>query len=175
MDRVSVSKDARSFFRQKLEGKHSSRSSRRETDLHLAPKGAPNHPTIHLRISWYYFQRHFSLLWCRFLPKKDALIPTPKATSRVILVIRSIPNLLSLSCQHGVWKSQKKSHLRLRAKRATFTFWVDKNKLKMIHSGEFCGHTVLPDRLILIGQKLVENAKIQMRHFVEFSNNVNVY
>ena len=27
---------------------------------------------------------------------------------------------------HGVWKSQKKSHSTLRAKRATFTFWVDK-------------------------------------------------
>ena len=26
-------------------------------------------------------------------------------------------------------------------------------------------HTVLPDRSILIGQKLVENAKIQIRHF----------
>ena len=25
--------------------------------------------------------------------------------------------------------------------------------------------TVLPDRSILIGQKMVENAKIQMRHF----------
>ena len=31
---------------------------------------------------------------------------------------------------HGVWKSQKKSHLKLRAKRATFTFWVAKHLLK---------------------------------------------
>ena len=51
---------------------------------------------------------------------------------------------------------------------------------KMVYFGEFlkteaCGQTVLPDRSVLIGQKLVENAKIQMRHFVEFSNNVNVY
>ena len=33
---------------------------------------------------------------------------------------------------------------------------------------EVCGQTVLPDRSVLIGQKLVENAKIkknQMRHF----------
>ena len=29
--------------------------------------------------------------------------------------------------EHGVWKSQKKSHSTLRAKRATFTFWVDKS------------------------------------------------
>ena len=37
----------------------------------------------------------------------------------------------------------------------------------MVNFGEFlktlnaCGQTVLPDRSILIGQKLVENAKIQ--------------
>ena len=29
---------------------------------------------------------------------------------------------------------------------------------------EACGQTVLPDRSVLIGQKLGENAKIQMRH-----------
>ena len=32
---------------------------------------------------------------------------------------------------HSVWKSPKKSHSLLRAKRATFTFWVDKSSLKM--------------------------------------------
>ena len=32
---------------------------------------------------------------------------------------------------HGVWKSQKKSHSTLRAKRVTFTFWVDKSSIKM--------------------------------------------
>ena len=63
MDRVSVSKDARSFFRQKLEGKH---SSRRETDLHLAPKGPPKpsyHPSKNLMkvLSKTFFVR------CRFL------------------------------------------------------------------------------------------------------------
>ena len=30
---------------------------------------------------------------------------------------------------------------------------------------EACGQTVLPDRSVLMGQKLVENAKIQMWHF----------
>ena len=43
----------------------------------------------------------------------------------------------------------------------------------MVHFGEFlkaevCSQTVLPDRLLLIGQKLTENAKIaktKMRHF----------
>ena len=54
----------------------------------------------------------------------------------------SIPETL----QHGVWKSQKKSH------------------------GQF-GQTVLPDNSILIWQKLME---IQMRHFfLHFSNNVS--
>ena len=32
---------------------------------------------------------------------------------------------------HSVWKSNKKSHSTLRAKRVTFTFWVDKSSLKM--------------------------------------------
>ena len=44
------------------------------------------------------------------------------------------------SISHGVWKSQKKSHSSLRAKRATFTFWMDKsswNKPKMVHFNEF--------------------------------------
>ena len=30
---------------------------------------------------------------------------------------------------------------------------------------EACGQTVLPDRPVLIGQKLAENANIQKRHF----------
>ena len=30
---------------------------------------------------------------------------------------------------------------------------------------EACGQTVLPDRSVLIGQKLVEIAKIKMQHF----------
>ena len=30
---------------------------------------------------------------------------------------------------------------------------------------EACGQAVLPDRSVLLGQTLVENAKIQIRHF----------
>ena len=65
---------------------------------------------------------------------------------------------------------RKKSHSTLRAKRAMFTFWVDKNSLKMPKMVDFwrvfekfkaCGQTVLPDRTILIGQKMVENVKIE--------------
>ena len=33
----------------------------------------------------------------------------------------------TIAAQHGVWKSQKKSHSTLRAKRASYTFWVDKS------------------------------------------------
>ena len=72
-------------------------------------------------------------------------------------------------CLHGVWKPQKKYHSTLRAKRATFTFWMDKSSLKMpkmlilasFWKPKACGQTELPDRSVLIGQKLVENAKIQ--------------
>ena len=40
--------------------------------------------------------------------------------------------------------------------------------LRVFDKPEVCGQTVLPDRSILIGQKLTENAKMaksQMRHF----------
>ena len=42
-----------------------------------------------------------------------------------------VPAEVNLGLAHGVWKSQKKYHSTLRAKRATFTFRVDKNSLKM--------------------------------------------
>ena len=64
-----------------------------------------------------------------------------------------------------MFENQKKSHLTLRAKRATFTFKVDKSSLKMpksVYFGNFGGQTVLPDR------GLKKNAKIEkskMRHF----------
>ena len=38
---------------------------------------------------------------------------------------------------------------------------------------EACSQTALPDRSLLIRQKLVANAKIQMLHFEEFSNSVS--
>ena len=34
---------------------------------------------------------------------------------------------LKIAHSHGVWKSKKTSHSTLQAKRATFTFWVDKS------------------------------------------------
>ena len=48
--------------------------------------------------------------------------------------------------------------------------------LSSFRKPEAFGQTVLPDLSILIGQKLMENAKKSkkyfMRHFEEFSNNV---
>ena len=35
--------------------------------------------------------------------------------------------IINVLSKHGVWKSQIKSYSTLRAKRATFTFWVDKS------------------------------------------------
>ena len=77
---------------------------------------------------------------------------------------------------HGVWKSQKKSHSTLQAKRATFSFWVDKSELKMpkmVHFGEFLKTWSLRSNSVTrqvsfnrtkIGGKC-QNSKIQMRHF----------
>ena len=60
---------------------------------------------------------------------------------RIIVDIRTKKKKSSfLLRNHGVWKSQEKSHSTLRAKRATFTFWVDKSSLKMpkmVQFGEF--------------------------------------
>ena len=81
---------------------------------------------------------------------------------------------------HGVWKSQKKSHSTLRAKRAMFTFWVDKSYLKMpkiVHFGEFLKTWSKRSNSVTrqvsfnstkIGGK-GRNSKIQMRHFGWFS------
>ena len=53
---------------------------------------------------------------------------------------------------HGVWNSQKKSHSTLGARRATFTFWVDKSKLKMPKNGPFW--------------RVFENLRLAVKHSV---------
>ena len=53
---------------------------------------------------------------------------------------KKVKQEITSTSYHSVWKSQKKSHSTLWAKRATFTFWVDKNELKkndMRHLGDF--------------------------------------
>ena len=57
------------------------------------------------------------------------------------------------------------SHSTLQAKRATFTFCLGKSSLKLPKMVHFRGQIVLPDRSLFFIQKLLKNAKIQMRHF----------
>ena len=68
--------------------------------------------------------------------------------------------------EHSVWKSQKKSHSKLRAKQ------IDKSSLKMPISASFwkpeaCSQTVLPDKSVFnrtkIGRKC-QSWTIHMRH-----------
>ena len=91
-------------------------------------------------------------------------------TALLILRSTSINSFVGKNkVQHSVWKSLKMSHSILRAKRATFTFRVDKSESKMpkiVHFASFwktesLGQTVLPDRSFWIGQKLLENAKFK--------------
>ena len=73
----------------------------------------------------------------------------------------------------------KKSHSTLRAKRATFTFWVDKSSLKMpkmVNFGEFLKTWSLQSnnvtRQVTFNRTKI-NGKFQMRHFEKFSNIVH--
>ena len=47
------------------------------------------------------------------------------------------------------------------AKNVSFNIASEASYVYIFHFGEFCGQTVLPELLLLIGQKLVENAKYQ--------------
>ena len=77
------------------------------------------------------------------------------------LVMNNI-GLQGVWVMHSVWKSFKNV---LFSSEAMFTFWVEKcpkwSILASFWKPEGCGQTVLPDRSVLIGQKLVENAKIE--------------
>ena len=74
----------------------------------------------------------------------------------------------SRNLQCKLFENHRKSPTTLRAKRATFTFWVDKSYLKMpklvklasFWKTKVCGQTMLPDRSVLMNQELLENAKI---------------
>ena len=58
-------------------------------------------------------------------PKKMVFCKLPGVRNSVIF-LEFCYILISYHVQ-GVWKSQKKSHWTMRAKRATFTFWEDKS------------------------------------------------
>ena len=59
--------------------------------------------------------------------------------------------------EHGVWKSQKKSHVHNICGRKRSLLEI----LNLYWISEACGQTVLPDWSISIRQKMVENAKIK--------------
>ena len=99
---------------------------------------------------------------------KDALLCQASILVKAVGVLRKDKIHWESTC-HGVWKSQKKSHSTLRAKRATFTFWVEKKLIKKFQKWsnlacfwkhKACGQTELPDRSVLKGQKSGKNVKI---------------
>ena len=49
-----------------------------------------------------------------------------------------LTSYLDSQIYQGVWKSQKKSHSTLWAKRTTFTFWVDKTRVLYRRSSATC-------------------------------------
>ena len=79
---------------------------------------------------------------------------------------------------HSVWKSPQKVAFNIASEASYVHIWVKKSSIKMAKivdlpsfwKPEACGKTVLPDRSVLIGQKLVENAKIKTFKCDIFSN-----
>ena len=74
--------------------------------------------------------------WCKrscLSPNQSSLISYPplRLLPSFLLLLELNDPFGSAMCYyvagHGVWKSQKKSYSTLRAKRATFTFWLDKS------------------------------------------------
>ena len=119
-----------------------------------------------------------------FIPPRDVLYnyfsfvhfgvtQQPSGTFRNKPPITTDRNENSKLKTHSVWKSQKKSHSTLRAKRATFTIWMDKSSLKMpkiVQFGEFlktedCNQTVFSVTRQVNFWK-VKNAKNQIMHYV---------
>ena len=122
------------------------------------------------------------------LPTKYNSLSLSDAQTYRCITLNMLPNRKLFSSivmtwlKHGVWKSQKKSHWTLRAKRATFTFLNGQKFIKNCQKWsilasfwkpKICGQTVLPDRSVLIRQKVAgKRQKVQMRDFESFSNNV---
>ena len=75
---------------------------------------------------------HYCLWQGWMADQSDKIPPTHKTEIHTVIILDFHP-------MHCVWKSQKKSHSILRAKRAKFTVWVDKSwsKMpKMVHFGD---------------------------------------
>ena len=92
-----------------------------------------------------------------------------KSDTFLLLFTPFLHNLVSFP--FTVFENHRKSLIQhnIASYGATFTFWVAKNSLKMpkmvilasFWKPEDCGQTVLPDRSLFLGQKLLENAKIE--------------
>ena len=111
------------------------------TALHLAWWGFLEAITLHttevvkLSLSWcFHLISHGnglpavdSLFYCQAGHQSVEIKPQVVGSNRwnLFLHYRSFHTIFPLI--HSVWKSQKKSHLTLRAKRAMFTFWMDKS------------------------------------------------
>ena len=97
-------------------------------ELHGTGKPASHfHSRIHRKIQqWCGTSPHHQPMFLTVLGMNTKEIFTPKIRTSSRQIKWSF-----IEPEHGVWKSQKKSHLTLRAKQATFTFYVDKSLLKM--------------------------------------------
>ena len=64
---------------------------------------------------------------------------------------------------HSVWKSQKKVSFNIASELSYIYIGNTKNRqfLRIFENLRACSQKVLPDRWVEIGQKLVENAKIE--------------
>ena len=103
------------------------------------------------------------------MPTNFFVLPAAVNQKSIPINAQSIPLSIVPDLMPNSIKSHKTSKSRMRAKRATFTFWVDKSSLKkqkMVNLASFwkpeaCAQTVLPDRSLLIGQKLMKNDRIE--------------
>ena len=103
---------------------------------------------------------HFSWLQRKNILQSNGDCSSNAYVKLICLMYLDLGLCIFLSKVHNtMFESVKKSHFTaLRAKRATFTIFVDKTNSKRAKNGYQIGQ-VLPDRSISIVQKLMENAK----------------
>ena len=133
-----------------------------------------------------------AVIYLSYLSRNEGALQSPPSSKKIpyfgtwpfVQLVICIRPFFFLHSGHGVWKAQKKSHSTLRAKRATFTFWVDKSYSKMpkiVHFGEYLKTWSLRSGSVTRqvsfnstknGGKCQNSEILQMRHFEYFSNNV---
>ena len=97
--------------------------------------------------------------------EKGSIMSAPADPYLLLLLVTHPAHYLSQGANISTaqcLKITQKSHSTMRAKRATFTFWVNKSELKNTKKWSILTsfQIVLPGRSLLIRQKLVENTKI---------------